>query len=128
MLPLDGLSATCRLSTGLGSTSTSCLPLPCLYSAPSFCAIPAVPPCRLVSSGCHFDQFLASPADEPESPLPVTRIATTTSAAATPPPASEPSRNPKRLRNCDGPVGCSAIAGCAPERGGSGGSSIRRGA
>ena len=66
------------------------------------------------SSGCHRDQFLASPADPPESSWLVTTTATITSTAATHTPASEPRMNPKRLRNSDGPLECAACAGSAP--------------
>src|SRR3954452_598216 len=120
------LIATCRLSTGLGSTSSSCLPSDCLYSEPTFSAICALPPSTVLSSGCHLDQFLARPSLAEGSPPLVISTAATISAAATHTPTSEPSRKPKRLRYCDGPLG--TCAGCAPERGGSGGSSIRRGA
>src|SRR3954469_26072080 len=126
ILPLEGTTATCRLSTGFGSTSTSCLPLDCLYSAPTLSAISALPPSTLLSSGCHLDQFLARPSRAAGSPPLEITIAATISAAATHTPASEPSREPKRLRYCEGPLG--TWAGSAPERDGSGGSSIRRGA
>src|SRR3954454_13497695 len=119
------LIATWRLSTGLGSTSSSCLPSDCLYSAPTFWAISALPPSTEVSSGCHLDQFLASPSLAEGSPPLLIRTAATISAAATHTPASEPSRKPKRLRYCEGPVG--TCAGCAAERGGSGASSMRFG-
>src|SRR3954447_19268216 len=130
MLPDDGTSATCRppLSGGIGlaSTSASCLPLPCLYSAPTLRAISAGPPWSDVSDGCHLDQFFARPASSAGSFVLCQITIPATSAAATTTPASAPTKNPKRLRNADGP-GVGRWAGCAPERGGSGGSSIRFG-
>src|SRR4051794_16738142 len=107
MLPDDGTSATCRppLSDviGLASTSVSCLPLPCLYSAPTLRAISAEPPSIVVSDGCHLDQFLARPASSAGSVELCQITIPATSAAATTTPASAPTRNPKRLRNADGP-------------------------
>src|SRR4051794_41044189 len=120
--------ATFRWSIGLGSTSSSCLPLGCLYSLPTLLAICAEPPSMLVSLGCHGDQFLARPASLAGSPVEETMTATSTSVAATHTPASEPRMKPKRLRKADGPGFSAACMGCsAPERGGSGGSSIRLG-
>src|SRR3954451_6938330 len=72
-------SATFRWSIGLGSTSSSCLPLGCLYSLPTLSAICAEPPSMLVSLGCHLDQFLARPASLAGSPFEDTTPATTTS-------------------------------------------------
>src|SRR3954466_11707314 len=111
-MPLEGTMATCRLSTGFGSTSTRCLPLDCLYSAPTLSAISALPPSTVLSSGCHFDQFLARPSLAAGSPPPLSTTAATISAAATHRPASEPSRKPNRLRYCEGPLG--TCAGSAP--------------